>query len=132
MSTVVYRNALMLVDGASIQANLNALGMEFSAEMLDNTGFGTDTRLNKGGLFMASITGEGLAESGDGLVEAVIFADVGVDDTVVALFPDGVTEGALTTGRGYAMKTVASEMKLGGPVGSLLGITFKYESRGID
>lgn len=133
MSTILYRNAVVLLNGLAMQGSLNELAVEYSAEMLDETCFGDDTRIHKGGLFMAKIAGKGFAEMGDNLVEPVIFNDSGVDDEVIVVFPNGVVEGATVgDGIGYAMKGVASEYQLGGGVGALLPLSFGYEARGID
>lgn len=133
MATVVYKNAALLIGGASLSASLNELAAEYGAEMLDGTTYGADTRTFKGGLFTAKVTGKGFAESGAGLTESVLFADNGNDDTVVAVFPNGVVEGAQSVdGIGYAMKGVQSEFQLGGGVGALLPLAFTYEARGID
>ena len=66
------------------------------------------------------------------VVRAILFPAVGTDDTVVAVFPDGVTEGSTTTGRGYAMRGNIDTFNLGGTVGTLLDVTFSVESRGIE
>ncbi len=131
MSTVVYRDAELLVGGVSLKAALHELGIEYAAEMLDETTFGDDTRINRGGLFTGGISGVGFFDGAVG-TEAVLWPNTGVDDTIFAVFPDGVTEGSLTTGRGYAMKGVLNEFDLGGQVGELLDISFAAQSRGIE
>lgn len=129
MATVVYRNAKLLVNGADLSGRLNELGVEYSAEMLDETCFGADTRINKGGLFNAKISGSGLFDNAVG-TETILFGNVGVDDAVLSVFPDGITEGSLTTGSGFSMKGVVSQFNLGSEVGQLLGVDFEIESRG--
>lgn len=134
MATVLYRNAVVVVDGSDISASLNELTADYAAEILDETCFGDDTRVHKGGLLMATISGKGFVDTGDAsAIEPVLFNDTGVDDEVVAVFPNGVVEGALTgDGMGYAMKGVASEFQIGGAVGALLPLSFTFEGRGID
>lgn len=131
MATVVYRNAVVLFDGVAVQAALADLAVEYAAEMLDETTFGDDTRINKGGLFTGAISGSGFYDADVG-IEAVMWPEVGASDNVaLAVFPDGVTEGSSTTGRGYAMLAALSELTLGGTVGELLGISFAAQSRGL-
>jgi hypothetical protein len=133
MATILYRNAVCVFDSADISASLNELGVEFSAEILDETCFGDDTRIHKAGLLMAKMAGKGFAEFGDNLIEPVLFNDNGLDDVVVVVFPNGVVEGATVgDGIGYAMKGVASEYQIGGGVGALLPISFSFEGRGVD
>lgn len=127
----VYRDAKLFIGGADLSADLYELAVSYAAEMLDATTFGQTTRVVQGGLFMGEIAGAGYFRGGDGAVEQVIFSQIGVDDVVIAVFPDGITEGATSTGMGYAMKGELSEFKLGGSVGILLPITFAAQSRGL-
>lgn len=127
MATVAYTNARMLVDGAEISASLHELTLNYSAEMLDETAFGDSNRVYKGGLIHTGIEGAGHAEFGEGTIEYLLYARVGTDDTVVALFPEAITEGSES---GYAMLAVEKDFVLGGAVGTLLQLTFAFEGRG--
>ena len=131
MATILYRNCQMLVNGLELSAQLHELAVEYAAELLDATTFGADTRIRKGGLLTGRVAGKGFFQGGDGNIEQVLFSLAGVDDTIVAVFPDGVTEGSNTTGAGYACKGVLGEFAIGGAVGTLLDVTFAAESRGI-
>lgn len=131
MSTVVFRRAKLLVDGSELSANFSdGPSVEFSAEILDETAHGDDTRIRKGGLFMERISGGGHAEFGSGALEEIVFNRVGVDGTVLCVFPDGITEGSQTA-RGYAMLGAIEEFVVGGKVGDLLPFTFAANGRGI-
>ena len=129
MATVHYRNAKLLIDGSDLSASLNELSVEQSAEMLDETAFGDDTRINKGGLFMDVISGAGHAEFGAEGIEDIVFNRIGTDGTVFVAFPNGITQGSVTD-MGYAMLGVIEEFTLGGSVGALLPISFSVQSRG--
>lgn len=50
MATVVYRNAYFWVNGVDFSADTEELGLTYSAELLDETAMGDDTRIKKGGL----------------------------------------------------------------------------------
>lgn len=132
MATVHNRNAVILLNGSAIQTSLNEFSAEMGAEMLDETTFGDSTRINKGGLTTATISGSGFAESGADLIETLIAANVGTDDCIVSVYPDAVTDGSTTTGRGFAMKGVIDELTVGGTVGTLLALTFAIQGRGIE
>ena len=132
MATIVYRNAILLIDGCDITVSLHDLGVEYSAEILDETTMGDDTRVHKGGLKTGVISGAGYSNPSDTDVEAVIFSRVGTDDSIVAIFPDGITEGSQVLGMGYAMKAVVEEFALGSQVGQMLDIKFAAASRGIE
>jgi hypothetical protein len=131
MSTILYRNAMLLLNGAELTGALHELAIEYAAEMLDETTFGDDTRISKAGLFTGKISGAGWFDGAVG-VESVLFSVTGVDDTIIAVFPDGVTEGSATTGRGFAMKGDLSTFNMGGSVGQLLDVKFEAASRGIE
>jgi hypothetical protein len=146
MSTIVYRNAMMLLNGAELTGALHELAIEYAAEILDRTVMGMDTRAKQGGLFTGKASGKGYFDTTVG-IEAVLFPQVGTDsnatsnrayqssaqleDTLLLLFPDGVTEGSSAAGSGYAMKCQLSTLKLGGTVGTELNVEFAAESRGI-
>lgn len=131
MATVHFRNAVILVNGSLLSANFNEFGVEYGAETLDETSFGDTTRINKGGLLIATMTGRGFLEFGESSVEEVLFDLVGVDGTVICVFADGVTEGT-TTDKGFAMRGVLSELNIGSAVGTLLPFTFTAMGRGLD
>jgi hypothetical protein len=131
MATVVYKNAVLLVDGAELQGSLTELSIEFGAEILDDTHFGVGTRVHRGGLYNAKITAKGHVELGFGNIEQVLFTRVGTDDVPVAVFANGVTEGGTATGTGYAMKGTIIEFTMGEQVGGLLGLNLTVEGRGI-
>lgn len=147
MATILYRNAQLLVNGADFAGALHELALDYSAEMLDETTFGDDTRVFKGGLFSGGMSGKAFFDGAVG-ADAVLFRGVGdgnslttnqafmsgvlVEDTLLVLFPDGVTEGSLTTGRGFAMKGELEAFNIGGTVGALLDVSFSAQSRGIE
>lgn len=131
MATIVYYRARVLIGDADVSAQLSECSVDYNAEMLDETTFGDDTRIRKGGLKAAKISGKGFFDAARGPLgaEAVLFGNTGTDDTVISLFPDSVTEGSQC---GFGMKGVLSEFRLGeGGVGSVLALSFSAESRGI-
>ena len=131
MASVVYRNAKILISGALLNCSFNEFTIDYTAEILDDTTFcnGT-TRSHKGGLTMAKMTGGGFIEFGQNLVEQVLFNAVGLDDTVITVFPDGITEGSSAPGA-YSMKAVIDTFNVGGAVGALLGFDFSAAGQGI-
>lgn len=132
MASVVYKNAKIFVNGALINCNLHEFGIDYSAEILDATTLcGTSTRQHKGGLNMAQMNGRGYIEFGQNSVEQVLFNAVGVDGTVITVFPDGITEGSSTPGS-FSMKAVIANFNVGGQVGQLLGFDFQADCQGIE
>lgn len=131
MSTVHYRNAVILVDGYLLSGTFAELGVQYGCEVLDETAFGDTTRIHKAGLLTASVDGRGHLEFGVGSPEAVLFNAIGVDGTVLLLFPDGITEGSATN-RGFGMLSVVNVFEIGGQVGTILPFRMSAASRGIE
>ena len=63
MATIVYKNAKLFIDDTELDAQLADLSVNYKAEMLDATTFGNDTRIHKGGLFLADMAGKGYANT---------------------------------------------------------------------
>ena len=101
------------------------------AEMLDETAFGDTTRINKAGLFAATVTGSGHWDGAAGHVDRVAFDLVGQDDKIITVFADGITEGT-STDKGFSMKGVLESYNLSGDVGTLLGFDLVMQGRGIE
>ncbi len=146
MAIILFRNAIVALNGAILTGSLHDLTLDYGAEVLDGTRMGDDTRRKVAGLFMGKIAGKGYF---DGAVdfEPILFRGIGdasslvlnpayqsaveIEDSLFVIFPDGLTEGATTTGMGYALKGVLTTFTLGGTVGTLLDIAFAAESRGV-
>lgn len=131
MSTLVFRNAKILIDGAELAASFtDGPSVEISVEMLDETAHGDDSRVNKGGLGTVTISGSGNCEFGSGNVADILWNRVGVDGTVLAIFADGIEEGT-TSEKGFALLGVLEDFTVGGSVGALLPFSFTAQSRGV-
>ena len=132
MATVVYRNAVCLLNGADLSGTINeGPTIAFGAETLDETCHGDDTRINKGGLYTLTIDVGGNVELGSNGPEEVVAGNVGVDGVVMVVFPNGVTEGDTGQTKGYACLGVIDKFTIGGAVGSLLPYSFSVQSRGV-
>jgi hypothetical protein len=134
MSTEVFLDAVILVNGVEISGQTNELTINQSAEMLDETTFGATTRIRKGGLKVVSFEGSGFAEHGANTIDEVLFGTSGTDgvgeSNVVTVFPKAITEGD-TGAMGYAMRAVEENYNFGGSVGGLMAIDFTFLSKEI-
>jgi len=129
---VVYKNCKVFIDGFDLSGDHNTIGLDYSAESLDATTFGSGTRIHKGGLKDVRLTGHGFVQYGANLVDPALFAIVGTDDEVVSLYPDGITENSTGgAGRGYAFKAVETAYTVGAAVGELLAFDMTAEGRGV-
>lgn len=128
---IVFSNAKVLIAGFDLSGDFNEVALEYGAESLDETTFGASSRKMKGGLKTSRVNGRGFVQHGANLVGEALFNQVGVDDVAVMLFPDGITEGATSTGSGYMFKAVETSYQHGGAVGELLAFDFAAEGRGV-
>jgi len=132
MATLIYKDAAIFIDGYDLSSAHSDITLAFSSEMQDETTFGDETRINKGGLQVVNVSGSGFWENtAPNLVDDAYFGLMGTDDTVVSLYATGVTVGDSAPG-GFAFKGVLSEFSVGGGVGGLLTFTVTIEGRGIE
>ena len=131
MATLHFRNARIFCDGFELSGDFESIEVAFSAESLDETAFGDSTRIHKGGLTVADVSGSGYWNGAAGTVDRILFDLVGADDKVISVFPNGITEGTATE-KGFSMKGVVSEYNIGGSVGALMPFTFAMQGRGIE
>ena len=132
MATLIYKNAAIFIDGYDLSSEHSELTLDYTAEMQDETSFGDDTRINKGGLQVVSVTGSGFWENAaPNLVDDAYFGLMGTDDKVVSLYANDVTVGNSAPG-GFAFKGVISEFTVGGGVGELLTFSVTIQGRGIE
>jgi hypothetical protein len=129
--SVHFRNAKIFVGGYNLSGDHNAITLAISAEMLDETAFGDSTRIRKGGLIVVDVSGSGHWDGAPAHVGAAAFGLVGVDDQVVTIFADGLTEGTATD-LGFSTKGVLSKYDLKGDPGSLLAFDLAIMGRGIE
>ena len=50
MPTIVYKNAMALINGVDLSASVSSLSLNYEAESLDETAMGDNTRKRRGGL----------------------------------------------------------------------------------
>src|SRR5438093_2203628 len=131
MATLNFRDARIYVDGYELSGDFNSIGATVKAEILDETSFGDTTRIHKGGLVVTDVAGDGNWDAAAGRIESIAFSLVGVDDKVISVFANGITEGTATD-KGFSMKGVVDEYTIGGNVGALLPFKFAIKGRGIE
>ena len=128
--TVTFTNATLLYGGYSLAGQHNKMGLEYSAESLEDTVFGADTRTMKGGLKVTRLTGEGFFNAGANTVHQIFMDSHALADVVVMLFPETIGEGATSTGAGFMLRAVELQYRHGGTVGALHPFTVSAQGRG--
>jgi hypothetical protein len=129
MATVIYKDAKLFVGGYNLSADSNELGLDYSADMLDVTTFGDDTRIRTGGLDSATISGTGFWNGGTGNADDALFELMGGDKVPLTVFADGITEG-VATDKGYAFQAVVANYNIGNTVGEMMTFDISAESAG--
>lgn len=127
MSSQVLTDAKVLVAGHDLSGQMNAVALEYAAEMKDATTFGQTTRINKGGLaaVTASMAGH-WDSSATTAVDPVLFARVGTSDVPATIVPQGFTIGNTA----YLFRAIAANYQLGDAVGEILPFSVEMEGAG--
>ena len=129
MAHAIASCAHVLLGGYDFSADFAEIGINYGSESKDATTMGQGTRINKGGLKTAEFSGAGylnLTASGN---ESILFGNVGVDATIVTVFPHGINAGS-TVESGYGMGTVEPSLGLGNNIGELLPFSLGAISAG--
>jgi hypothetical protein len=133
MATVgAFLNAIILVDGNDMSADMNEVTLDNSVELLDSTTFGDTARRRVGGLEVSTVTASGYYNAGstadpERQIDATLFDLLGDANTVVTIYGTGVQEGSFNGG--YALQTVQAEYSFGGGVGAMLSFDATFESQ---
>lgn len=123
MASTVLTDAKIFLAGRDFSGQSNAVALEYSADMLDATTFGQDTRINTAGLKSAVGSCAGHWDATDDTsVDPVAFARLGTADQPLVIAEDG------DVGDTAYMKRVAlGEYTLGGQIGELLPFSLTFE-----
>lgn len=128
MATLVLKNATVLVDGLDMSGDCNECTVTYSAEMLDATTFGGNTRKRKGGLTTVNLSLKGFLEFGDGAPDPALFASMGATAIVTVSADSAPSIAGIENA--FAFKCARASINYGGPVGTLLPFTATFEGAG--
>lgn len=128
MATIVYKNAYFWVNGVDYSSDTAELSLNYSAEMLDETAMGDDTRIRKGGLKDWSVEATFHQDFSSGHVGANLFALVGTT-TCVELRAQNTCSTAINPSF-YGIAVLENFPPMGGGVGSLLDTRATFQSAG--
>jgi hypothetical protein len=127
MASTVLIDAKLLVAGYDMSGHMNALALDYSADMLDATTFGNTTRIHQGGLKSVVGQHEGFWDASTATApDPVIFARIGTADMPVTIAPTTGAAGALA----YMFNAVHSTYNTGGTVGDLMSFSVSMEGSG--
>lgn len=120
MSAINYNNAVVLLGGYDLSAQYKELTVNHVVELLDVTTFGNAGRARAGGLKTPDLAGSGFLNLTSSGIDAVLFAAIGVQNTVITAFSTGPTAGSTGPGSGYGFQAVDAKHTIGGQVGTAL------------
>lgn len=123
MSEIILKDQKLWFGGYDLTGIMNALGLDYGAELQDNTVFGDDTKSNKGGLKTVAMQCEGFFDADP--YDAALFANIGIADVPVS-FGASSSEGDPA----YTFKAILGEYSPGGSVGDLLAFSVGGSSTG--
>ncbi len=130
---IVFKDAKIFASGYEVQSQFNKVALDSAVEALGETTFGMSTRSMRGGLKTVRLTGGGFYQACTGNVDPVFHESVALQDIVVALFPEEITEGATSTGSGYMFKAEILKWTPieNGQVGALQMFNLEAAGRGV-
>lgn len=127
MASLVFKDAKIFVAGHDFTGQMNAVAMEYAADMLDETTFGVTARIRKGGQSRVNVSASGLWDaSATTAVDPVLFARVGTADLPTAIVPEGGTPGL----RAFMVRAINAEYKVGAEIGNLLPFDVAFQGSG--
>lgn len=130
MSYVIGTCAHILIDGHDFSADHHTLGVNYGSEMQDCTTFGQGTRVYRGGLKTASVSGEAYLNLASSGIEAVLFGNIdNVAGKLATVFVDGIETGS-TYKTGTGLLSVQSQFNTGAQVGTLIPLSVQLDAAG--
>lgn len=128
MAKIAFTNASLTVNGVDLSDHVQSVNLNYSAEELDSTAMGDDTRINLGGLKNWSFDVTFYQDYAASKVDATLFGIVGTQ-VVVILIPVNATVTATNPSyTGTAL--VSSYNPLGNSVGDFAVTPVTFNSAG--
>ena len=121
MGASVIKNAKIFLGGMDLSGDLNALALNYSAEMLDATGFGDDTRVKQGGLLGITCNAEGFVNTANS--DPILHDAIAASAEPVTIGANGGAEGDAA----YMFMAAAAGYTPGGAVGEHHKFSFDAE-----
>jgi hypothetical protein len=127
MATKVFTNALVEVDGVDLSPHVAELNLNYSAELLDETAMGDNTRVRKGGLKTWSFEMTMHQDFEAGAVDATLFSLVGTSSCWEVRPENACSSANNPIFSGIGM--VETYNPVGGTVGALLDTQVTVQSK---
>ena len=128
MARLVLKNAFVSLDGNDISGDVKSISLPLSAEMLDATAMGNDTRVKLGGLKDWNVTIELISDYDAAAIDSIMFPMVG-ETVPLIVRPDAGVIG-VNNPQFNGQLAVESYPPIGGGVGELAASTISGQSGG--
>lgn len=117
MAAIVLKNAQLIVDGVDLSANINAVVVDLSSEIIDQTPISMDSRKKIIGMRDNSVEFEGFYEAGSGNIDEKLES---ITDRVLVSVAARAGVGEVA----YVFQTLKTQYAISGQVGQLVNISF--------
>ena len=126
MPTLILKDCKLYLGGHDLSGDMNNMGIDYGAELQDDTTMGDDTRSNKSGLKTVGAAHEGFWQADDVLVSDTLWERFAIENEVMTVAPEtgAVAETA------YSFHSVLAEYSPGGSVGDMLAFTVNASGTG--
>jgi hypothetical protein len=126
MATQVLTDVKLYTGEYDLSGDMSAIALNYTAELVDDTVFGDDTRSRAGGLKNVSLSAEGFWNGGTGAVDDVLFDNIGVADVPVTVVPGGET----LANPCYLFRAIHGNYTPGASIGEMLRFSVSAEGSG--
>ena len=123
MAAHVLTNCNCWLHGYDLTGDMNAMALDYGAELQDNTVFGDATRSRAGGLKTFGFNHQGYWNGGNGEVDDVLFDNLAVLSRPMTVCPENATEGSVA----YTFRPLVAQYQFGGQVGDMLAFSVSGE-----
>lgn len=124
MAVQIWQDCRLLLAGYDLSGVMNALAIDYGAELQDNTVFTNTTRSRLGGLKTVTLQHEGFFDGVD--IDAALFSRIGTAGEVMTLAPGSLAAG----NRVFTIQSALAEYMPGGAVGEMFAFSVSGESSG--
>lgn len=125
MGKYVLEDCKFWLDQYDLSGDMNAMALNYSADMQEDTTFGSDgTHTFLGGLKSVTIGHEGVLNTGVGEVDEVLFNKVSSLGSIMTIGPTSGADGEVA----YMLQTLISEYSPGASIGELLSFSVSGEA----
>ena len=124
MAKHILQDCKLYLSEFDLSGDMNAMALNYSADMQENTTFGNDTHVSLGGLKSVTMGHEGYFSAGTDEVDEVLFNKMAVANSVVTIGPTNGADGEIA----YLMQSTVSEYSPGASVGDMMAFSVSSEA----